>query len=270
MPRSPRIESIGYHHLINRGVARGAIFLKPLDFEKFLEIVQEAKQRYNFTVHSLCLMNNHYHILLEIKSENLSLVARQINSKYAQYFNREYNRVGPLWQGRFKSYFVYDEIYLHIVLRYIERNPIKANITQGIGKYKWCASSFLLLGFYEELVSDSMLHDKEFFALLDMDLREDELSKLDMLQKTKYTQDKNGIKREKQRTLSEYFAKITSLKQRDAIIKEVVIDGYRQSEIAEFLGLSRTTVSKVMARITTKESPFLPEELEQLTQLLRS
>ena len=65
MPRRPRVEEAGFHHLVNRGVARGDIFLKPLDFEKFLEIVLEAKQRYDFTVHSLCLMNNHYHILLE-------------------------------------------------------------------------------------------------------------------------------------------------------------------------------------------------------------
>ena len=128
MPRQPRVESIGFHHVINRGVARGDIFLKPRDYEKFLEILEDAKLRYDFIVHSFCLMNNHYHLLIETKNENLSLVARQINSKYAQYFNRQYKRVGPLWQGRFKNYYVYDESYLYILLRYIERNPIKAKI----------------------------------------------------------------------------------------------------------------------------------------------
>ena len=88
MPRKPRVEYPGFHHLINRGVARGNIFLKEADFLKFLELLEQTSKVYNFKVHSLCLMTNHYHLLLETKSENLSLLARQINSKYAQYFNK--------------------------------------------------------------------------------------------------------------------------------------------------------------------------------------
>jgi len=248
MPRRPRVESIGFHHLINRGVARGDIFLKPLDFEKFLEIVLEAKVRYEFTVHSLCLMNNHYHILLETKKENLSFIARQINSKYAQYFNKEYKRVGPLWQGRFKNNYVYDPNYLYILLKYIERNPIKAKITHTIGKYRWSASSFLLLGAYEELLSGSILFDKELFALLDTEISDYELAKLETLQKTKYTQENKIPRRENQRTLCEHFSTISSLKQRDDAVQEAVLDGYKQSEIANFLKVSRTTVSKIMSK----------------------
>lgn len=60
MSRRPRIEQAGFHHLINRGVAKTNIFLKPQDYEKFLQIVLEAKERYDFIVHSLCLMSNHY------------------------------------------------------------------------------------------------------------------------------------------------------------------------------------------------------------------
>jgi putative transposase len=248
MSRRPRIEIIGYHHLVNRGVARGDIFLKPLDFEKFLEIVSEAKARYDFTVHSLCLMNNHYHILIETKKENLSFIARQINSKYAQYFNKEYKRVGPLWQGRFKNNYVYDENYLYILLKYIERNPIKAKITHTIGKYRWSASSFLLLGVYEELLSGSILFDRELFTLLDAEISDDELAKLETLQKTKYTQENKIPRRENQKTLCEHFFTISSLNQRDQAIKEAVADGYKQSEIADFLKVSRTTISKTMSK----------------------
>jgi putative transposase len=248
MPRRPRVEDVGFHHLVNRGVARGDIFLKPLDFERFLMILQEAKQRYDFTIHSLCLMSNHYHILLETKNENLSLIARQINSKYAQYFNKEYKRVGPLWQGRFKNYFVYDENYLYILLRYIERNPIKANITKMIGKYKWSASSFLIFGAYEELMRDSMLYDKELFASLDAELGEEDMDKLEKLQKTTYAKESSGTKRQKQNTLEMYFDETTSLQQRDTAIKQAVLDGYKQSEIAEFLRVSCTTISKSIAK----------------------
>jgi REP element-mobilizing transposase RayT len=253
MPRQPRVESIGFHHIINRGVARGNIFLKPDDYEKFLEILEDAKLRYDFFVHSFCLMSNHYHLLVETKNENLSLIARQINSKYAQYFNREYKRVGPLWQGRFKNYYVHDESYLCILLRYIERNPIKAKMTQDIGKYKWSASTSLLVGLHVELLDGSMLLDKELFALLETEISEKELEKLDTLQKTKYTQENETTKRQKQRTLNEYFDTMTSFKQRDKSIKEAVQDGYKQSEIAEFLQLSRTTISKIMAKLSNEK-----------------
>jgi REP element-mobilizing transposase RayT len=64
MPRRPRVEKAGFHHVINRGVARGAIFLDKDDCIEFLEILQVAKERYNFTIHSLCLMGNHYHLLI--------------------------------------------------------------------------------------------------------------------------------------------------------------------------------------------------------------
>lgn len=248
MPRRPRIESIGFHHLINRGVARGNIFLKPEDYEIFLEILEDAKLRYDFDIHSFCLMSNHYHLLIQTKNENLSLIARQINSKYAQYFNREYKRVGPLWQGRFKNYFVYDNNYLHILLRYIERNPIKAKMTQNIGEYKWSASTLLLFGLHLTLLKNSMLVDKEIFELLNIAINEEELGKLATFQKTKYTQENKTIKRQKQRTLPEHFDAVSSLKQRDKIINEAVKDGYRQSEIAEFLHLSRTTISKIVRK----------------------
>ena len=71
------------------------------------------------------------------------MLSRQVNSKYAQYFNREYQRVGPLWQGRFKNWYVGDEKYLHALVRYIEQNPIKAGVTKDIGAYQWSASTLL-------------------------------------------------------------------------------------------------------------------------------
>ena len=248
MPRRPRVEEIGFHHIINRGVARSNIFLKLDDFEKLLGITLEAKERYDFTVHALCLMTNHYHLLIETKSENLSLIARQINSKYAQYFNKEYKRVGPLWQGRFKNYFVHDEGYMYVLIRYIERNPLKANITKAIGKYLWSSSTFVLMGKQEVLMRGSMLYEKELFASLDRELSEDDMLKLEKLQKTTYTKEEAGTRRQKQNTLEEYFGNITSLKQRELSINQAVRDGYKQSEIAKFLGVSSTTISKAIKR----------------------
>ena len=247
MPRKPRVEHIGFHHIINRGVARSDIFLKDDDFKKFLEIVAEAKERYDFILHSFCLMDNHYHLLIETKLENLSLIARQINSKYAQYFNKEYKRVGPLWQGRFKNSFIFDDNYLSILLKYIEQNPIKANIAKSVGEYKWSSSFCVANSLYEDLLSDSMLFDQKLFTMLNDEISDIELKRLEELQKAKYKEDKDKkIVRLRQKPLSDYFDDKQDVKTRNSKIKEAVLDGYKQSEIADFLKLSRTTVSKAL------------------------
>jgi len=251
MPRAPRVESVGFHHIINRGVARDNIFLKDDDFKKFLVILEDAKLRYNFIVHSFCLMNNHYHLLIETKTQNLSLIARQINSKYAQYFNKEYKRVGPLWQGRFKNSFVYDDSYLSILLKYIEQNPVKANIVDDVGIYEWSSSFCILNDIYSELLDDSILYDKVLFVNLHNKVSEIELKKLEELEKIKYKQDKKLI-RLKQKPLEFYFNAEQNIKIRNIKINVAVLDGYKQSEIADFLNLSRTTISKI-SRQNTKQ-----------------
>jgi len=247
MPRQPRVEHIGFHHLINRGVARGDIFLKDDDFEKFLEILEDAKVRYDFIIHSFCLMNNHYHLLIETKSENLSLIARQINSKYAQYFNREYKRVGPLWQGRFKNSFVYDDSYLLILFKYIEQNPVKAKISMNIGEYRY-SSSFCVATFTcKDILDSSLLYESPIFENLNSEISDEELKKLNKLEKTKYKKEKEVV-RLKQNPLDFYFNNKQTIKERNSKIKEAVIDGYKQGEIADFLSLSRTVISKAFSK----------------------
>jgi len=244
MPRRPRVEKAGFQNVINRGVARGAIFLDEDDCIEFLEILQVAKERYNFTIHSLCLMGNHYHLLIETKYDNLSLIARQINSKYAQYFNRKQNRIGPLWQGRFKSWFVYDDSYLFVLFKYIEQNPIKAKITEKIGQYRWSSSTFVLNREYLELLDGSKLFDEDILSILSSDLTGDEIKKLDIFQSTKYKYDNKDVVRLKQYSLEEHFLDSKNIAERNKSISRAITDGYKQSEIADYLGLSRTTVSK--------------------------
>ncbi|NBL01095.1 MAG: hypothetical protein EOM50_24490, partial [Erysipelotrichia bacterium] len=141
MARSLRIEVVGFYHVINRGVVQANIFHDQDDFTKFLDIMQEASEEYNFEIYSFCLMNNHYHLLLKTHDTNLSRAMQKVNSRYSIYYNQKYKRVGPLWQGRFKSWYVYDEVYLKILVKYIEYNPIKASITKTVGVYKWAMSS---------------------------------------------------------------------------------------------------------------------------------
>ncbi|MDF1881297.1 transposase [Sulfurimonas sp. MAG313] len=245
MPRRPRVEYPGYHHIINRGVARENIFLKEDDYFKFLEILEHTSKVYTFEVHSLCLMTNHYHLLIKTKSENLSLLARQINSKYAQYFNKEYKRVGPLWQGRFKSWFVHDENYLGTLVRYIEQNPIKANITQDIGEYQWCASTLLFDKNYENIFKNSILNDEIIFSSLDKLLEEGEIATLQKHLNEKYKRSEAGLIKQKQQPLAKHFKKVKSLNDRNEKIMLALKDGYTQGEVGRYLGLTSGLISQV-------------------------
>ena len=110
------------------------------DRQRFLDLLDNQKSAFDFDVVAYCLMPNHYHLLLETRFENLSSALKRLDQDYSQYFNRKYDRVGSLWQGRFKSWFVHDEKYLNVLIKYIERNPIKKGMTSRIGEYPWASS----------------------------------------------------------------------------------------------------------------------------------
>ncbi|MFA0349708.1 transposase, partial [Vibrio sp. 10N.222.55.C6] len=113
MSRPLRIEYAGaLYHVTSRGNARQPIYLEEQDFELFIEVLSGTSERFNWVVHSYCLMTNHYHLLVETPDGNLSKGMRQLNGVYTQKFNRKHNRVGHLYQGRFKAILVDKDAYL--------------------------------------------------------------------------------------------------------------------------------------------------------------
>ena len=138
MARPLRVEYPGaVYHVINRGNAGEKIFKSFRDREKFLEYLEKAVERFCLTIHTYCLMSNHYHILLETPEPNLSQAIQWINVSYAGYFNRKYQRNGHLFQGRFKSILVDADEYLKQLSRYIHLNPVRANIVKRPAEYQW-------------------------------------------------------------------------------------------------------------------------------------
>ena len=144
MPRKPRIDIPGYYHIINRGVERRVVYGEAEDYEYFIELLCVHAKNYNITVHNYCLMDNHYHLLIQTHEENLSKFMRQINANYAIYFNKKYGRTGHLWQGRYQSWYVTDEAYLYTLILYIEQNPLKANMVQAVEEYPYSSAHFFL------------------------------------------------------------------------------------------------------------------------------
>ena len=125
MSRPLRIEYPGaFYHIMNRGADRIDVFHDPEFFRLFLDIISEANEKYELEIHSYCLMNNHYHLLIKTPQSNLSKIMKFINGVYTQRCNILRDGDGPLFRGRYKSLLVDTDSYLLQVSRYIHLNPV--------------------------------------------------------------------------------------------------------------------------------------------------
>lgn len=138
MGRPLRIEYEGaLYHITSRGNERRKIFLDDRDRITFLEILKDYHARFGILIHSYVLMDNHYHLILETPKGNLLKVMHGINSRYTIYFNRRHNRVGHLFQGRYKAIIVDKDAYLVPLSRYVHLNPVRARVVEKPEHYRW-------------------------------------------------------------------------------------------------------------------------------------
>jgi REP element-mobilizing transposase RayT len=138
MARPLRLEFVGaIYHLTSRGNARQKVFFSGADRELFLSTLAGVVSRYGWICHAYCFMANHYHLLIETPKANLSIGMRQLNGIYTQSFNRRHNRVGHLFQGRFKAILVERESHLLELCRYIVLNPLRVKGRTIAQRSKW-------------------------------------------------------------------------------------------------------------------------------------
>jgi REP element-mobilizing transposase RayT len=138
MARPLRIEYPGaVYHLTSRGNEGRAIFTGDQDREGFLDLLHRVNRRYHWLCHAYCLMENHYHLLIETPEGNLSLGMRQLNGVYTQTFNRRHDRVGHLFQGRYKAVLIQKDSHLVEACRYIVLNPVRAKLVKRAEEWKW-------------------------------------------------------------------------------------------------------------------------------------
>lgn len=139
MPRKPRMYMAGVpSHVIQRGNNRDACFYTEQDYLFYLECLQDACLRYHVSVHAYVLMTNHVHLLLTPEEPTgVSCVMQSVGRRYVQYINYEYRRSGTLWEGRHKASMVEAEMYLLTCMRYIELNPVRANMVKHPAEYRW-------------------------------------------------------------------------------------------------------------------------------------
>lgn len=248
MPRKERINEPGFYHIVCRGVERRNVFLDGDDFDKFLSILSGEFIAHTVTLHAFCLMTNHYHLLIETKERNISDAMKRVNSLYSIYFNKRHNRTGHLWQGRFASFFLYDDAHFWIVAKYIERNPIKAHMVKAIDHYKY--QSFFQRKYnleHLEIIKDSKIFDMtldEYGEFISSDIDTEILAKI-------YMTPKHTVKDGKIKILNkriESFFEDDRDVNRNTNIKQAYLYGYTKTEIADFLRLSTKTIDGVIKK----------------------
>ena len=138
MARKPRVEFEGaFYHVIVRGNQRQKIFRDDRDRLHYLKRVEHYRERYQFRIYAYVLMSNHVHLLLETTKTPLSKILQGIQFTYAQYYNRRYQIVGHLFQGRYKAILCDRDAYLLELVRYIHLNPARMKKPEKLVSYRW-------------------------------------------------------------------------------------------------------------------------------------
>ncbi len=138
MARPLRIEFPGaLYHLTARGDGREDICLDDEDREQFLALLGGACERFNWRCYAYCLMSNHYHLVIETPDGNLARGMRQLNGVYTQRFNLRHERVGHVFQGRYKAILVERDSYLLELCRYVVLNPLRTGMVRHAGQWRW-------------------------------------------------------------------------------------------------------------------------------------
>src|SRR3989344_1335786 len=139
MPRRARLAIPGIPwHIIQRGNNRSVCFYAEEDYRKYLDALRELAMKYGCAVHAYVLMTNHVHLLLTPhKPDSAARLMMHLGQCYVQYINRTYRRSGTLWEGRFRSCLTQSEDYVLACYRYIELNPVRANMVHHPREYPW-------------------------------------------------------------------------------------------------------------------------------------
>ena len=176
------------HHVVQRGNNRQDIFFDDEDRRLYLGLLKKYSSECACKIHAYCLMNNHVHILFVPERDySLAKTMQKLSLRFTQHINKKYKRTGRLWECRFHSSLIDKEEYLWIVCRYIERNPVRANIVSEPNLYQWSSARANTMakqnGFIEPIWQDN-IQRREYTEFLNT---HDDKNEMDMIRKHTYT-----------------------------------------------------------------------------------
>ncbi len=160
MARLPRLTVPGYpHHVIQRGNNRQAIFLQEADYRFMLDLLAEQAKKFQVEIHAYVLMGNHFHLLATPQMQDgLPLMMQAVGRSYVRYFNRQHQRSGTLWEGRYRSTIVQSERYLLACMAYIDLNPVRAGMVAQALDYPWSSCAHHLGRRHDALLTPHALY----------------------------------------------------------------------------------------------------------------
>lgn len=248
MPRQARKKSeSGIYHIMIRGINRQIIFEDEEDSKVFLETMWLYKEEIKCKIYGYCLMKNHIHFIMGIDNEKLETFMRKFGAKYVYWYNWKYNRVGSLFQDRFKSEPIEDDKYFLTVLRYIHQNPVKAGLCTRVDRYT--ESSYNeYIGPKEKQLTDidyalGILPIEEFERYNNEKNYDKCLEAEDIYRINDNEAKKLIVKLSKCNTASEFQA--LSIKRRDKFIRKLKEKGLSVRQIERLTGINRGVVQKI-------------------------
>lgn len=139
MPRTARAAVAGVcYHVINRGNNRARVFAGPADYRAFVQLVETAQRRIPLRILAACLMPNHFHfVLMPCESGDLGRWMQWLLTAHVHRQHRRHGTSGRLWQGRFKAFPIQGDEHLLTVIRYVERNPLRAGLVEDARSWPW-------------------------------------------------------------------------------------------------------------------------------------
>lgn len=143
MPRRARIKSeSGFYHVMIRAIDRQIIFKDEEDYDKYRSVFNSYRKEYGIKLLAWCMMPNHVHLLIKDTSDSISSFFRVFGTVFVSWYNAKYNRIGHLFQDRFRSEPIESTAYLLKAIRYIHFNPVKAKICQDPAVYKYSSYAY--------------------------------------------------------------------------------------------------------------------------------
>lgn len=161
MARLPRFVLVGHpQHVIIRGNNREPVFNAEADYRFFLDKLSDAAKKHQCDIHAYVLMTNHIHLLATPnKVDGISKMMQMLGRYYVQYYNYTNKRSGTLWEGRYKASLIDSDTYALLCYRYIELNPVRANMVQHPSEYPWSSYRANALGQNDALITPHGMYD---------------------------------------------------------------------------------------------------------------
>ena len=253
MPRSAR-ENLhtSFFHVIVQGINKSYIFEEDKYKEEYLKFIKLARKKHNIEIVSYCIMSNHAHLLIYSNNVNsLSMFMKEINEKYAKYYNYKEKRVGYVFKSRFKSEAIINQKYLLNCIAYIHNNPVRANMVEECEKYEFSS--------YREYLKKGNFIKKELIEIIfgKKKLNIEEFKKIHKMKIYYFMEHSDNIDENMKEIIVEfenrYEMQWKEIIKDKMIVKDIVIEikeriKISNNKLAKYFGINRCTIDRIINR----------------------